>query len=341
MNRPSDELLAVSPQTCCCSSLTLPIPFSAWQNDTATATRERCHSKSCHSTLYGPVDSITPNNNNNKICSSPKQSVTLTSSESKSTLVNSKLLLNYKIPYQFSHQTSSTTAIKDYQTAHTYPNLQRRVRSANSTERCYYPRNKPGYIRYTRSCSETQIATTLKPKTIVLGEYHSKSQDSAGKKQSKERTSPSSIPSSKATTCKSLSPAKTKPHHTVAIGNKVLLKMRWASHPQQPSKSRNNCYGDILKRHSPLKTGDEQLNKAIIINSDKGGRKSSIAPDGAGCLGDQKLIQHTDCSSIRSRDYRYYCQRGHSRSRDIRMPKATKNGVIKSPSSANPWGDNG
>ena len=350
MSIPSDELLTVSQQlTCCCSSLiSSPSHLSSWHEDTIPIPKVKplkCDSKSCrHKMLYAePVDSITPSNKVTR--SSSKHSFTLVTSDSKSQFVNSKLLLNYKIPYQFSHQTSATVAIKDYCNSHTYPILQRRVQSANS-ERNYYCRTKSssGYNGYARSSSETQIATTLTPKTIVLGEYQYSGikQQQGSKKQAKERSSSSLGSSPKLTIRKSpsrIESAKTKPK-AAALGSNLSLKMKWASEQQVPSfvvkpnKSRDSSYNDILRRYSTAPQSDQQLIKATVLNGDRKLSKSvcNVAPP-------SENGSKTDTS------YRYYCQQERrGASADNRISKVSTNGhLIKSPGSItinNPWGDN-
>lgn len=193
MSKSVNRLLTVQP-SCCCNSLSSPSAFSPWTSDIIMQKVKPISTgspKPYHKMISVVEDCLT---SNSKLFSSSKHSL---SSDSKhASIVNSKLLLaqsNHQIPYQFAHQSSSTSAIEEYRSKYTYPTLQKRVVSAHTVERNHccavkYSAPAPSCNNcYTRSLSESQISTMLKPRTVIL-------EESLGKKDISDQSRKQFIP---------------------------------------------------------------------------------------------------------------------------------------------------
>lgn len=190
MSKSVNKLLTVPP-SCCCNSLSSPAAFSPWTSDIMQKVKPVGPHK-YHRMIFEVEDCLS---SNSKVFTSSKHSLSNSSSDSKSaSIASSKLLLphsNHQIPYQFAHQSSSTSAIEEYRSKYTYPTLQKRVVSAHTVERNHccavkYSAQSPAPSCnncYARSLSESQMSTMLKPRTVILEDSFGKDMSDQSRKQ--------------------------------------------------------------------------------------------------------------------------------------------------------------
>lgn len=221
--------------------------------------------------------------------SKPPASLATTSSDSKSL---TRAITTNEITFNFDHQITPSSAIKDYKCCYTYPSMQRRTRSAG---------RRPSCADNMISISMPHISATVRPKMIVLGEYCGHS-NSRCKRENNELTKRNSIISKYPL-------LRTKP---ITGGDTDLsLKMRLVSQPLpsflvQPSKSI-----DFGKKHTLL-----PKEKRVRINEEKKEQYSKLLSSPRVCKlqppkGTELRLQNPDTREIQSFTHNYmtYCQK--------------------------------
>lgn len=223
-----------------------------------------------------------------------------TSSDSKCL---TKAIATNEITFNFDHQITPSSAIKDYRCCYTYPSMQRKTRSAG--------RRSSHTADNMISISMPHISATIRPKMIVLGECCGHS-NSTCKRESNELTKRNSS-TSKYTLL------RTKP---ITGGDTDLsLKMRLVSQPLpsffvqpqplpsflvQPSKSI-----DFGKKHVFL-----PKEKRVQINEETKEQHSKLLGSPRVCKlkppkGPEHRLQNPEIGEIQSFTYNYmtYCQK--------------------------------
>ena len=273
---------------CCCNSLSQhSTKISPWGH---RETLSKHKPSGTNSTRYIPSN----NSSHYKVLqfkdtSKPTASLATTSGDSKSL---TRAIATNEITFNFDHQITPSSAIKDYKHCYTYPSMQRKTWSAG---------RRSSRADNMTSLSMPHISATVRPKMIVLGEYCGHGNSNC-KRESNELTQRNSS-TSKYTLL------RTKP---ITGGDTDLsLKMRlvsqpWPSFLVQPSKSI-----DFGKKHTFL-----TKEKRVRINEETKEQHNKLLGSPRMCkLGSPKgtelCLKNPETREIQSFTYNYmtHCQK--------------------------------